>query len=363
MNFGSVDNLMHAAITGNVFPGAVLLIAREGEVLFHRAYGWADLFSRRPMTVDTCFDLASLTKPLATALAVIYLVQQGVLEVEQTCGKLCPDLAGSDKAAISVRQLLSHSSGLPAWRPYFMWLRWLEPKCRVAALRQALLKEPLAYTPGAGTQYSDLGFLLLQWVIEAVVSQPLGAYVSERLYRPMGVERLYFANARCRKALYRELVAATELCPWRNRLLLGEVHDDNAAVLDGNAAHAGLFGTAVAVHGLLEGLLSAEQGARAHSIFDGTLIRTFFQRQPGDTTWALGFDTPSPVGSSAGRRFGAESVGHLGFTGTSFWMDRDQALIVVLLTNRVHPSRYNTAIRSFRPRLHDAVTAAVQPAA
>jgi CubicO group peptidase (beta-lactamase class C family) len=363
MNFGPVDNLMHAGLAGNVFPGAVLLVAREGEVLFHRAYGWADLFSRRLMTVETCFDLASLTKPLAAAMAVMHLVQQGVLEVEQTCGELCPDLRGSDKAAISVRQLLSHCSGLPPWRPYFMRLRGLEPESRIAVLRRALLAEPLVCAAGAGAQYSDLGFLMLQWVIEDLVRQPLDAYVSEKLYRPLGIDRLYFASARRRVEMSGEPMAATELCPWRNRLLVGEVHDDNAAVLNGNAAHAGLFGTALSVQGLLQGLLSAEQGGHAHPLFDGALIRSFFQRQPGDTTWALGFDTPSPVGSSAGQWFGAESVGHLGFTGTSFWMDRRRALIVVLLTNRVHPSRYNTGIRAFRPQLHDAVAAAVRPAA
>lgn len=363
MNFGSVDNLMHAGFTGNVFPGAVLLVAREGEVIFHRAYGWADLFSRRPMTLETFFDLASLTKPLATAMTVMHLVQQGVLEVGQTCGELCRALRRSDKANISVRQLLSHSSGLRPWQPFFMRLRWMKAENRVAALRRAILEEPLAYTPGTGSQYSDLGFLLLQWIIEEVVSQRLDAYVAEKLYRPLGIDGLYIANACRRKEMSGKPVAATELCPWRNRLLVGEVHDDNAAVLDGNAAHAGLFGTAMAVQGVLQGLLTAEQGGHAHAFLDGTLIRSFFQRQPGDTTWALGFDTPSPEASSAGTRFSPQSVGHLGFTGTSFWVDRVRALIVVLLTNRVHPSRYNTGIRAFRPRLHDAVTAAVRPAA
>jgi CubicO group peptidase (beta-lactamase class C family) len=295
-------------------------------------------------------------------MAVMHLVQQGVLEVGRTCGEVCPALRGSDKAAISVRQLLSHSSGLRPWRPYFMWLRRMTSDTRAAALRRSLLEEPLAYTPGAGSQYSDLGFLLLQWVVEEMVCQPLDAYVSEKLYRPLGIDRLYFASARSRVEMSGESVAATELCPWRNRLLVGEVHDDNAAVLDGNAGHAGLFGTALSVQGLLQGLLSAEQGGHAHPLFDGALIRSFFQRQPGDSTWALGFDTPSPEGSSAGQWFGAESVGHLGFTGTSFWMDRPRALIVVLLTNRVHPSRYNTGIRAFRPHLHDAVAAAVRPA-
>jgi CubicO group peptidase (beta-lactamase class C family) len=172
----------------------------------------------------------------------------------------------------------------------------------------------------------------------------------ETIYAPLGLTDLCFPalHALSRRA------AATELCPWRGRLLNGEVHDDNAAVLGGAAAHAGLFGTAHAVYLLLQGLLDADAGQGRHPIFDAEVIREFFKRCPG-TDRALGFDTPSAVGSSAGRCFSEMSVGHLGYTGTSFWMDRRQGVIVILLTNRVHPSRYNVGIKKFRPRLHDAV--------
>jgi serine-type D-Ala-D-Ala carboxypeptidase len=358
VELATADNVMQEGLARGVFPGAVLLVAREGEVVFRRAYGWADLFSRRQMTVETCFDLASLTKPLATTLAVMYLVQQGRIRIDQTCGDLCASLRASDKADITVRQLLSHSAGLCPWRPFFMWLRRLPQDSRVAALRQALLKEPLQYAPGTVSQYSDVGFLLLQWVIEDLVSAPLDHYVTQTIYQRLGIKQLYFTRLQQGRTLPLA-VAATELCPWRNRLLVGEVHDDNAAVLQGNAGHAGLFGTASAVAHVLQGLSASEKGVQPHPLFETALIRTFFQRQAG-TTWALGFDTPSLVGSSAGRYFGAGSVGHLGFTGTSFWMDRQASLLVVLLTNRVHPSRYNTGIREFRPRLHDAVAAALR---
>jgi CubicO group peptidase (beta-lactamase class C family) len=356
MGFEGVDKLMHSAMSQGVFPGAVLLIAREGEVVFHHAYGWADLFSRRAMTRNTYFDLASLTKPLATTLAVMDLVQQGRLDLDRPCADYCPSLDGTEKAGITLRQLLSHRAGLIAWRPYYTRLRRLPRDQRTSQLRQWLRWEPLSNRPGEREEYSDLGFLLLQWIIEAQIGSSLPAYVEEMLYSPLGLEQLQFATKTRKIDTLR--TAATELCPWRGRLLVGEVHDDNAAALGGATGHAGLFGTAQAVYLLLEELLLSEQDSGHRSVIDGQVVRTFFHRQP-QTDWALGFDTPSQEGSSAGTLFGKESVGHQGFTGTSFWMDRRQAVTVVLLTNRVHPTRYNLAIRAFRPRLHDAAMTAL----
>lgn len=356
MRFDTVDGLMHSALAQGVFPGAVLLIAREGEVVFHNAYGLADLFSRRPMTLDTYFDLASLTKPLASTLAVMHLVQHGSLDLDRPCADYCPSLENTEKARTTLRHLLSHRAGLIAWRPYYMHLRQLPQDQRTLRLRQWLRSEPLSYRPGERAEYSDVGFLLLQWIVEAHIGGSLPGYVEEKIYMPLRLEQLQFATER--RKIDSVQTAATELCPWRGRLLVGEVHDDNAAVLGGVAAHAGLFGTARAVYLLLEKLLLSEQDLSHHSVIDGRVVRTFFHREP-QTDWALGFDTPSHKGSSAGTLFSKDSVGHLGFTGTSFWMDRRQAVTVVLLTNRVHPTRYNGGIRAFRPRLHDAAIMAL----
>jgi CubicO group peptidase (beta-lactamase class C family) len=351
MNFRRMDTMMRQGLTGGVFPGAVLLVATQGKVIHHRAYGFADLFSRRPMTVETAFDLASLTKPLATTVSVMRLVQEGRLNLDRPLVEACPELSGSDKAGITVRQLLSHSSGMPAWQPFFMKLRHLPIQGRTAILRQWLKDQPLTYEPGQGTCYSDLGFLLLQWVVETCVHGFLEQYVFASIYKPLGVAEIFVPGQPDNPACG---FAATELCPWRNRLLVGEIHDDNAFVLEGLSAHAGLFGTARGVFALLNLLLQAERNQGRPPVLDSRLVQTFFMRQ-SNSTWALGFDTPAETGSSAGVHFSPETIGHLGFTGTSFWADRRQDIVVVLLTNRVHPSRHNTKIRGFRPALHDLV--------
>ena len=351
-----VDALVNQAMTQGVFPGAVVLAVRRGKVVFERAYGVADLFSRRPMTTDTCFDLASLTKPLATTLAVMVLVQAGRLVLDEPIERYIAAFRGTGKAGVTVRQLLCHCSGLPAWRPYYKTLMGVAPDKRRKVLQGLLLEEPLQERPGQAACYSDLGFMLLQWLIEALVQESMARFVVRAVYAPLGVSALFFPclnNAKQERAY-----AATEWCFWRNRLLVGEVHDDNASAMGGCAGQAGLFGTARGIYGVLQGLSDTDSGRADHPFWDRELVQDFFMRQ-GSHTWALGFDTPSPEGSSAGRYFSANSVGHLGFTGTSFWMDRERSVMVILLTNRVHPTRFNVSIRRFRPLLHDALTGAL----
>lgn len=350
--FDAVDRLMHEALTRGVFPGAVVLAARDGQIFLHRAFGFANLFSRRAMTVDTFFDLASLTKPLATAMTVMALVHTGRLALDAPIETYLSIFEGTEKAGITARDLLSHCSGLPAWRPYYIPLRRLDPPQRREALRRLLLFEPLEGKPQASSCYSDLGFMLLQWLVEILSAMPLSHFVKQAVYDPLGISTLSFADRSL--TLGEKAYAATELCPWRHRLLVGEVHDDNASIMGGCAGQAGLFGTARGVYDLLQGLLAADRGFAGHPLWAGDLIRDFFTRQSG-RSWALGFDTPSDTGSSAGTYFSANSVGHLGFTGTSFWMDRDRSVIIILLTNRVHPTRHNQSIRSFRPVFHDAL--------
>jgi serine-type D-Ala-D-Ala carboxypeptidase len=353
--FDTVDRLMHQGVRDRIFPGAVLRVFVKGEWVFHQAYGMANLFEQRPMSLDTVFDLASLTKPLGTTLGAMVLVQQGRMELDRACAEFFPLFSASDKARITPRHLLSHCSGLPAWRPYFFRLARMPAGERVRCLQQWILCEPLLASAGQRTEYSDLGFWVLQWLIEAITEKPLDRFLSDAIWRPLQIDRMFFIAPGARPP--HGPFAATELCPWRNRLLIGEVHDHHAYALGGVAGHAGLFATAEAVGTLLQGLLDAEQGARAHALFERTVLQWFFEKQ-AHSTWALGFDTPTPGSSSAGSGFLDGSVGHLGFTGTSFWMDRKQAVIVVLLTNRVHPTRYADGIVRFRPRLHDAVMAA-----
>ena len=355
-HFDAVHNTMREAVAAGVFPGAVLRVSLGNEILFEHSYGFRDLFSRRPATLDTVYDLASLTKPLATTLVVMRLVAQERLHLDMACGEVVADLASTDKAGITIRHLLSHRSGLPAWRPYFHQLLRYREVDRLRQIRNMIVREPIQALPGATSLYSDIGFMLLQWILEEASGQALDRLVAESVYRPMQYRNLYFTTG---DPIDISLpVAATELCPRRGRLLVGEVHDDNAHALGGMGGHAGLFGNAEGVHRLLDDLLAADRRVRKHPLFAADLIQLFWQRN-GDGTWALGFDTPSDQSSSSGSHFSKKSVGHLGFTGTSFWVDRQRAAIVVLLTNRVHPCRYNTAIRSFRPALHDCVVSAL----
>ena len=350
------DRLMRQALIDGVFPGAVLLAARGGEVLVHAAYGIANKSTRQPVTTATAFDLASLTKPLGTALAVMLLCQQGRLDPDRRLAAVLPAAGGSDKRDVTIAQLLAHTSGLPDYRPYFGRLVLLPESERRSRLREFLLSEPLLHSPGTNVVYSDLNFMLLEWVVESASGQRLDRFLSAQVYAPLQAAPLFFIDRElpAPPAVY----AATEQCPWRGRLVEAEVHDENAYALGGVAGHAGLFGTAAAVHAILAELLAADHELPAARLFRSEVVRRFWQPVPG-TGRTLGFDMPAAVGSSCGRFFPADSVGHLGFTGTSFWIHRSRQLSVILLTNRVHPSRDNISIRQFRPQIHDAVMQAL----
>ncbi|HYA02229.1 MAG TPA: serine hydrolase [Syntrophobacteria bacterium] len=352
-------DLLNAAAADGVFPGAVLLVSRAGHRLFLQAVGQAAIVpSPRLMTVDTVFDLASLTKPLATTLAVLVLVDRGRLPLDASLAELLQSQSlPADKAGITLRQLLSHSAGFPAWKPYYVELERLPQTDRQKRIRELLLKEPLEYPPGRQSLYSDLGFLLIQWLVEEKAATNLHHFTRKHLYDPLG----------CRGLSYRPLeqgppadirdFAATENCPWRGRVVTGEVHDENAYALGGVAGQAGLFGAASDVGRMLDAIIRTRAGISVGLPWSAARLDEFLRRAYPDpaNTWALGFDTPAAVGSSAGRHFSRDTVGHLGFTGTSFWVDLQRKLTVILLTNRIHPTRANEKIKEFRPVLHDAV--------
>ena len=342
---------MQSGVDEGVFPGAVLLVAGADRVLLHDAWGVADLETHRPVTTDTVFDLASLTKPLATALVTMRLVQAGDLTLETPLGRVLPETLESDKEPVTIRQLLSHCSGWPAWQPYFEVLRGYPAEARRERLKALLAAEPLTATPGFTWLYSDLDYLALGLLLEAVSGLRLDRLAHREIYAPLGIQDLFF-NPLDEAPAQRDY-AATERRPWRGGQLCA-VHDDNAYVLNGVAGHAGLFGTAGGVWTLLRILSKACGDPRGSHWLASPWVETMWTRANG-SGWTLGFDTPSPRGSSSGRHFSPNSVGHLGFTGTSFWLDLDRRLAVVLLTNRVHPSRSNIRIRQFRPRIHDEI--------
>jgi CubicO group peptidase (beta-lactamase class C family) len=347
----SVNDLMLEGLRENVFPGAVLLAGSGDVPIFFEAYGKADLFSGRSMTRETVFDLASLTKPLATTLAVARLVDQGRVDLDLPVDRWLPGLAGSDKATLTARQLLCHQSGLPAHRLFYMKLKSLPAPTRKRAVLDLLKAVPLENPPGRKVAYSDLGFMLLCRLVEAVAGIPLDAFLKAEIYGPMGLSDLFFVNL-IRKRSISHKYAATELCPLRKRLLIGEVHDDNAWFAGGIDGHAGLFGTAPAVFKLLRALAAGYRGRQ--SILSRRILGEIFHGT-AENPLPLGLDRPSAENSSAGRYFSAHTVGHLGFTGVSFWLDLEKDVVILLFTNRVHPSRWNTRLQQFRPRIHDRV--------
>jgi CubicO group peptidase (beta-lactamase class C family) len=224
-------------------------------------------------------------------------------------------------------------------------------------LRRWLLERPLAYRPGTDTIYSDLGFMMLKWVVERATGAGVEDYLRSRFYGPLGFGNTFLSTgAAFDPGLEEAHFAATEDCPWRRKVMFGQVHDENAYALGGYSGHAGLFSNAEEIHVLADLLMQHFRGYR-EDFFRPETVRVFFRRQnlTKRSTWALGWDTPSEEGSSAGRHFSLHSVGHLGFTGTSIWMDLERDVIVIFLTNRIHPTRKNERIRAFRPRLHDRV--------
>ncbi len=340
-----------------VFPGAVLLVAKRAKVLLFEAIGYRICFPERlPMEKDTIFDMASLTKPLATTLGIMKLVDRGQLSLDQPLIDILGISLPDDKRFLTPRLLLSHTSGLPDWRPYYLILKRSESENRKKIVREWILNEPLMYQPGCGCLYSDLGFMVLEWIIEHTSGMSMPQFLKENIYGPLLLKHTSFSGASPIKKDKKKLFAATELCPWRKMVLQGEVHDDNAFTIGGYSGHAGLFSTAEEVYSLANMLREHYLGLR-QDFFKPELVKLFFQKQTmlGGCTRTLGWDTPSSRNSRSGRYFSKKSVGHLGYTGTSIWIDFKRDVIVILLTNRVHLTRENWGIKRFRPFIHNKI--------
>lgn len=373
MSFALVEREMDAAVQRGVFPGAVLLV-REGERTFYlRAFGQRQIEPEpAPMSESTIFDLSSLTKPLATTIAVMLLVRDGKLRLDDRVARFLHNFGVHGKTHVTIRHLLTHSSGLPAHRPYFKDILEIERKGEKVNflgsdsakeyVYQQISRERPESPAGTKAVYSDLGFMLLGALVEMVTATTLDRYCQERIFRPLGLRATSFINlsmVRTRRIQpITDMIAATERCPWRKHVLCGEVHDDNAYAMGGVAGHAGLFASARDVDTLLVRLKAGFAGT--DDFLPAPLLQQFWARDAtAQSTWTLGWDTPSPANSAAGTLFSPHTVGHLGFTGTSIWMDLDRDRHVILLSNRVHPSRDNNLIREFRPVIHDLINQAL----
>lgn len=352
-----IEALLERGVEEGVFPGAVLLVAVKGEILYFQKTGRLSLIPKRiPMNKDTIFDLASLTKPLATTLAMMKLVDEGKVELDQPLSRLISTSVPSDKKDLPPRLLLSHSAGFMDWKPFYLKLMKYEARERKRILREQILKDPLAYSPCEEYLYSDLGFMILEWIIEEIAGMTMRKFVEQSFYKPLSLGSTFLSAASLPLSFKKEAFAATQDCPWRERVIQGEVDDENAWALGGYSGHAGLFGPAEEVYAVVNLLREHYLGKRDDYLKPET-VRTFFTRQDmvKGSDWCLGWDSPSEENSSSGRYFSKNSVGHTGFTGTSVWMDLDRDIVVILLTNRVHPSRENERIKTFRPGLHDLI--------
>ena len=360
-----LTQILQQAVREGVFPGAVLFVRSFGEVVYHQAAGqMGQPPFDCPVTTDTIYDLASLTKPLATTTALVCLLQDGPMNLDQPVTDWLSEWQSTAYRHTTIRQLLHHSSGLPAWRRYYEALSpaGLPPKdeterqARITVLLQTIAKEPLEYDPGSQSVYSDLGFMALGVVIERCVGTSLPDYCRSRMYDLLNANPLFFIDAEGNPTGGDgdlTSVAPTEQDSWRGRLVHADVHDENAYALGGIAGHAGLFGTASSVSQISGAWLQAVLGRP--SMLSVKWAQHFTRRQePEVSSWALGWDTPSPP-SSSGHHFSPESFGHLGYAGTSLWIDPVRELEVILLSNRVHPTRENKQIKVFRPELHDLV--------
>ncbi len=308
---------------------------------------------------DSLFDLASLTKPLATLPCLLLLHRRGALDLFAPLGGRLA--MPPDKAGLTAADLLCHAGGLPAWRPFHQEAARLPWAARAARILELTLAEPLESRPGERTVYSDLGFVILHALVEEAAQTNLAEFFWENVSGPLGLEReLGFVALPDGPGPAAPRFVASENCPWRGRLLVGEVSDDNAWAAGGVAGQAGLFGTLRGVLGLADWLLGLADGRpapRHGPDLDHQTARLLHRRPHGART--LGFDVADPARSSAGKLAGPGVVGHLGFTGTSLWHDPARRLTAVLLTNRVVMGRDNQKIVEFRMAWHDAAARAL----
>jgi CubicO group peptidase (beta-lactamase class C family) len=358
-----IKKLLEKGVLEEIFPSAAVgVVSGSGkekkEIITY--CGEAALYpEKRKLQKNNFFDLASLTKPLATTLAILSLINDKKIDVDEKLASLLEKKIKGKKSKITARKLLNHSSGFPAYREYFNILKDTAQKEKSKCVENLILQEKLDYEPGSRSLYSDLGFILLGRIIEKKAGCRQDQYVAEKVLRPLNLERKIFYNPifEGKKSHKKTDFVATENCPWRKKILCGEVHDDNCFAMGGVAGHSGLFGNIAGMTSFIGIILDMWKGVVKHPNIQKEDLVAFLARQQqiAGSTWALGFDTPAQKESSSGTYLSKTSVGHLGFTGTSFWIDPEKDVAVVLLSNRVHPSRENIKIKQFRPYFHNKV--------
>ena len=337
----------------SAFPGGVVAVGLRDSVVLLAAVGHYGANDPRPVTPETIYDLASLTKVIALTTECILLVDQGKLDLDAPVQRYLPEFRGPMKDQVTIRHLLTHSAGLAADLPLFDSTR-----TREAALRM-VDTSPLLAPPGTRFVYSDLSAIVLMQVVEHITGRPFDQVLADDVFGPLGMTATRFVPPQS----WYDRIAPTEVDTFfRHRLLIGEVHDESAARLGGVSGNAGLFSNAPDLARFAEWLLDARAGRPGPLRADSGLVHRFTTKQdiPPGSSRALGWDTPSEL-SSAGTKMGPNAFGHTGFTGTSIWFDPDRNVFIILLTNRVNPTRANIKILQVRRRVADLVNDALTP--
>jgi CubicO group peptidase (beta-lactamase class C family) len=347
--FATAFRLLDDAISAHAFPAASIAVTHAGKLIALRAFGRFNFDPASPQPgPNTLFDLASLTKVLATTTMAMILYERGLLDLDIPVISIVGEFSGEDprRDEVTLRMLLAHSSGLPAYEKLFLRAHTRDE------LLQAAFSTPLANDPGSHAEYSDIGFILLGVALERLADEPLDRFGQREILGPLGMTHTTFNPA---PALRPAIPPTADDKTFRHRIIQGEVQDENASILGKAAGHAGLFSTAQDVatfaHALLQG---------GSPILRPETISLFTAREssPKGTSRALGWDTPSSP-SQSGQYFSPRSYGHLGYTGTSLWIDPERQLSVTLLTNRTWPDCANQAIKKIRPRFHDSTLEAL----
>ena len=361
--FASVYRVLSGAITSRAFPGCAFGVLSKGAIVLQDALGRFTYEGYSPaVTAETVYDVASLTKVVATTAAAMQLHKRGQLNLETPLDELLPGFVagrapGDPARKVTLRHLLAHNSGLPGTVEFFR-------TCATPyELLRACLALPLEAEPGTRAEYSDPGFILLGKALEALLGESLARWTRREIFQPQGMAATGF----CPPPEARPSIPPTEEdTTLRHRRIQGEVQDENAWLLQGVAGHAGLFSNVpdllrLAGQILVAGSKTPLEAGRPR-LFNPETVELFAHRQtPEGSSRALGWDTPSN-NSSSGRNFSPHSIGHLGFSGCSLWIDLDAGVAVALLTNRTWPNRLAAAsqlIRAVRPAFHDAVREAL----
>ena len=344
--FTAAFSILSDAISNHAFPGASVAVLEHGNLIALRCFGRFTYEPHSPaLSPTTIFDLASVSKVVATTTAAAILYEGGKLKLDDCVADLAPRFGTNDirRYDVTIRHLLTHTSGLPAY------VRLFEHAVTRTQLIEAAYATPLETDPGIRTEYSDIGFIILGDILENIAGEPLDRFCCREIFQPLGLAQTRFNPP---PDWRQNIVPTRDDRTFRHKIIQGEVNDENAWVMGGVAGHAGVFSTATEVAEFAYCWLRG-----GSPILKPDTIAEFTAQQPG-TTRALGWDRPTPP-SSSGKNFSPQSFGHLGYTGTSLWVDPTRSLAVIFLTNRTWPDANNQAIKQIRPRFHDAVIEAL----